>query len=251
MQTSECCSVGCINQWLKTEICSYLSLDATCAWPHPECHDSTSHHFLSPRSHNPIDTSPHPSKAVLLFEVTVPLVVGLFIDWFESWLPGHLLGIHGASALGLMLSPSNRVASVQSEPGQQNLLLQQPLGRKRGLRQVRTWGVNKPFLRELVWFSVSGLKWFVDVTCPFQLICDTLFESAGTAARVVAVTNSKRGGALCLEFHNLFLCKLVYYYFPKRNDGHTICIALHSVFETEKAQTPQVHRKEMSEPWTP
>lgn len=31
-----------------------------------------------------------------------------------------------------------RVASVQSEPGQQNLLIQPPLGRKRGLRQVRT-----------------------------------------------------------------------------------------------------------------
>ncbi|XP_072817461.1 protein unc-80 homolog isoform X9 [Vicugna pacos] len=33
--------------------------------------------------------------------------------------------------------PSQRVASVQSEPGQQNLLIQQPLGRKRGLRQLR------------------------------------------------------------------------------------------------------------------
>uniref|UniRef100_G1MYI1 Unc-80 homolog, NALCN channel complex subunit n=1 Tax=Meleagris gallopavo TaxID=9103 RepID=G1MYI1_MELGA len=42
-----------------------------------------------------------------------------------------------ASVLDLMLSISNRVASVQSEPGQQNLLLQQPLGRKRGLRQLR------------------------------------------------------------------------------------------------------------------
>ncbi|MEE6491022.1 hypothetical protein FKM82_016071 [Ascaphus truei] len=31
----------------------------------------------------------------------------------------------------------SRVASVQSEPGQQNLLIQQPLGRKRGLRQLR------------------------------------------------------------------------------------------------------------------
>ncbi|XP_057407641.1 protein unc-80 homolog isoform X7 [Balaenoptera acutorostrata] len=31
----------------------------------------------------------------------------------------------------------SRVASVQSEPGQQNLLTQQPLGRKRGLRQLR------------------------------------------------------------------------------------------------------------------
>uniref|UniRef100_A0A2K6H0G5 Unc-80 homolog, NALCN channel complex subunit n=1 Tax=Propithecus coquereli TaxID=379532 RepID=A0A2K6H0G5_PROCO len=31
----------------------------------------------------------------------------------------------------------SRVASVQSEPGQQNLLVQQPLGRKRGLRQLR------------------------------------------------------------------------------------------------------------------
>lgn len=32
---------------------------------------------------------------------------------------------------------SYRVASVQSEPGHHNLLLQPPLGRKRGLRQVR------------------------------------------------------------------------------------------------------------------
>ncbi|MEE6491018.1 hypothetical protein FKM82_016071 [Ascaphus truei] len=39
-------------------------------------------------------------------------------------------------AEGSML-PSQRVASVQSEPGQQNLLIQQPLGRKRGLRQLR------------------------------------------------------------------------------------------------------------------
>jgi len=31
----------------------------------------------------------------------------------------------------------SRVPSVQSEPGQQNLLIQQPLGRKRGLRQLR------------------------------------------------------------------------------------------------------------------
>uniref|UniRef100_A0A3Q3N760 Unc-80 homolog, NALCN channel complex subunit n=1 Tax=Mastacembelus armatus TaxID=205130 RepID=A0A3Q3N760_9TELE len=31
----------------------------------------------------------------------------------------------------------SRVASVQSEPGQQNLLIQPPLGRKRGLRQIR------------------------------------------------------------------------------------------------------------------
>ncbi|KAG8432649.1 hypothetical protein GDO86_017045, partial [Hymenochirus boettgeri] len=31
----------------------------------------------------------------------------------------------------------SRVASVQSEPGHQNLLIQQPLGRKRGLRQLR------------------------------------------------------------------------------------------------------------------
>ncbi|XP_041433155.1 protein unc-80 homolog isoform X11 [Xenopus laevis] len=35
--------------------------------------------------------------------------------------------------LGML--PSQRVASVQSEPGHQNLLVQQPLGRKRGIRQ--------------------------------------------------------------------------------------------------------------------
>ncbi|XP_041433158.1 protein unc-80 homolog isoform X13 [Xenopus laevis] len=37
--------------------------------------------------------------------------------------------------LGML--PSQRVASVQSEPGHQNLLVQQPLGRKRGIRQLR------------------------------------------------------------------------------------------------------------------
>lgn len=36
---------------------------------------------------------------------------------------------------------STRVASVQSEPGHQNLLIQPPLGRKRGLRQVGTFFV--------------------------------------------------------------------------------------------------------------
>lgn len=94
--------------------------------------------------------------------MTVPLVIGLFIYLFKSRLPGHLLLIQGASVLGLMLSTSNRAASVQSEPGQQNLLLQQPLGRKRGLRQVRTREVKKPslLLFESVWFfsSVSVLK---------------------------------------------------------------------------------------------
>ncbi|KAJ8256018.1 hypothetical protein COCON_G00198820 [Conger conger] len=45
-----------------------------------------------------------------------------------------------------MLEESNlsRVASVQSEPGQQNLLMQPPLGRKRGLRQVRE--LRRPLL---------------------------------------------------------------------------------------------------------
>uniref|UniRef100_A0A8D0H2X6 Unc-80 homolog, NALCN channel complex subunit n=1 Tax=Sphenodon punctatus TaxID=8508 RepID=A0A8D0H2X6_SPHPU len=43
----------------------------------------------------------------------------------------------GMLPIVLMLLTLNRVASVQSEPGQQNLLLQQPLGRKRGLRQLR------------------------------------------------------------------------------------------------------------------
>uniref|UniRef100_A0ACB8G0C9 Protein unc-80 n=1 Tax=Sphaerodactylus townsendi TaxID=933632 RepID=A0ACB8G0C9_9SAUR len=40
-------------------------------------------------------------------------------------------------AVGTVLFIFNRVASVQSEPGHHNLLLQQPLGRKRGLRQLR------------------------------------------------------------------------------------------------------------------
>uniref|UniRef100_A0A7M4E2W3 Unc-80 homolog, NALCN channel complex subunit n=1 Tax=Crocodylus porosus TaxID=8502 RepID=A0A7M4E2W3_CROPO len=52
-------------------------------------------------------------------------------------MPGNVLIIHCASVAGLTLLTLSRVASVQSEPGQQNLLLQQPLGRKRGLRQLR------------------------------------------------------------------------------------------------------------------
>ncbi|GAB0191789.1 protein unc-80 [Grus japonensis] len=48
----------------------------------------------------------------------------------------HLSSVSAPQAEVGML-PSQRVASVQSEPGQQNLLLQQPLGRKRGLRQLR------------------------------------------------------------------------------------------------------------------
>lgn len=87
--------------------------------------------------------------------------------------------------LGLTLSTSNRVASVQSEPGQQNLLLQQPLGRKRGLRQVRPWEVNRPFLLFdflllLFFFLVLYvLKLFLHVTFPFYGLCHTLVKLAG------------------------------------------------------------------------
>ncbi|XP_038644467.1 protein unc-80 homolog isoform X4 [Scyliorhinus canicula] len=41
----------------------------------------------------------------------------------------------------------SRVASVQSEPGQQNLLVQQPLGRRRGLRQPRRALLSRPKLQ--------------------------------------------------------------------------------------------------------
>ncbi|XP_067844006.1 protein unc-80 homolog [Heptranchias perlo] len=44
----------------------------------------------------------------------------------------------------------SRVASVQSEPGQQNLLIQQPLGRKRGLRQPRRALLSRPKLQSEV-----------------------------------------------------------------------------------------------------
>nr|KAF6337673.1 unc-80-like protein, NALCN channel complex subunit [Myotis myotis] len=47
--------------------------------------------------------------------------------------PNVLEDSQGLAAEGSL----SRVASVQSEPGQQNLLIQQPLGRKRGLRQLR------------------------------------------------------------------------------------------------------------------
>ncbi|XP_066431738.1 protein unc-80 homolog isoform X3 [Eleutherodactylus coqui] len=48
----------------------------------------------------------------------------------------HTSSMSVPQAEGGML-PSQRVASVQSEPGHQNLLIQPPLGRKRGLRQLR------------------------------------------------------------------------------------------------------------------
>ncbi|XP_072902899.1 protein unc-80 homolog isoform X3 [Hemitrygon akajei] len=48
---------------------------------------------------------------------------------------------------GTRILPCHRVASVQSEPGQQNLLIQQPLGRKRGLRQPRRALLSRPKLQ--------------------------------------------------------------------------------------------------------
>lgn len=54
----------------------------------------------------------------------------------------------------------NRVASVQSEPGQQNLLIQPPLGRKRGLRQVDVTFLLFKIFRDGVdhWLSVWQLR---------------------------------------------------------------------------------------------
>ncbi|XP_078260330.1 protein unc-80 homolog isoform X4 [Rhinoraja longicauda] len=47
----------------------------------------------------------------------------------------------------IRILPSHRVASVQSEPGHQILLAQQPLGRKRGLRQPRRALLSRPKLQ--------------------------------------------------------------------------------------------------------
>ncbi|XP_032879501.1 protein unc-80 homolog isoform X3 [Amblyraja radiata] len=48
---------------------------------------------------------------------------------------------------GIRILPCHRVASVQSEPGHQILLAQQPLGRKRGLRQPRRALLSRPKLQ--------------------------------------------------------------------------------------------------------
>lgn len=70
-----------------------------------------------------------------IFEVTVSC----------KWL--RLTPTRGRSSIlspgTLTLLVLGRVASVQSEPGQQNLLIQQPLGRKRGLRQVSRPGKGR------------------------------------------------------------------------------------------------------------
>lgn len=51
--------------------------------------------------------------------------------------------------LSVPLIGCTRVASVQSEPGQQNLLIQPPLGRKRGLRQVSVTLLTQYLQRQL------------------------------------------------------------------------------------------------------
>ncbi|KAM9767096.1 protein unc-80 homolog isoform 3-T3 [Menidia menidia] len=76
--------------------------------------------------------------------ISIPSVV----SEHEAFLPrvmsqrrfsSHATGTAAAPPEGprTTMLPSQRVASVQSEPGQQNLLIQPPLGRKRGLRQLR------------------------------------------------------------------------------------------------------------------
>ncbi|XP_063072865.1 protein unc-80 homolog [Engraulis encrasicolus] len=49
----------------------------------------------------------------------------------------HTTGATQPELISSTMLPSHRVASVQSEPGQQNVLIHPPLGRKRGLRQLR------------------------------------------------------------------------------------------------------------------
>ncbi|XP_049335810.1 protein unc-80 homolog isoform X7 [Astyanax mexicanus] len=76
--------------------------------------------------------------------ISIPSVVSEHEAFFPSLVSQRRFSSHatGSSSaqkepgLSTML-PSHRVASVQSEPGHQNLLLQPPLGRKRGLRQLR------------------------------------------------------------------------------------------------------------------
>ncbi|MGH0120633.1 UNVERIFIED_CONTAM: hypothetical protein FKN15_009998 [Acipenser sinensis] len=76
--------------------------------------------------------------------VSMPSVVSEHEAYLASVIGRRRFSSHVSSAsapqaepvLSSML-PSQRVASVQSEPGQQNLLVQPPLGRKRGLRQPR------------------------------------------------------------------------------------------------------------------
>ncbi|XP_063789189.1 protein unc-80 homolog isoform X22 [Pseudophryne corroboree] len=73
--------------------------------------------------------------------VSMPSVVSEQDTYLLSAIGRRRFSSHASSmsvpqAEGGML-PSQRVASVQSEPGHQNLLIQPPLGRKRGLRQLR------------------------------------------------------------------------------------------------------------------
>lgn len=160
-----------------------------------------------------------------------------------------------ASVLGLMLSTSNRVASVQSEPGQQNLLLQQPLGRKRGLRQVRTQAVNKPslLLCDLVWLFlyVAVCTQNVDAMCPFYLIFAILVQSldlAGTIAQIVAVKPDKSLREEVPFVLNSSILSSAGFFLVIKWWSHNLHCITFSV-ETEKAQSPEVHMKEMSEPW--
>lgn len=77
-----------------------------------------------------------------------PWTVGGFVEWthfrinspvFLEDLTGIVFSSLNPPTLAHILHCGffYRVASVQSEPGHHNLLLQPPLGRKRGLRQVR------------------------------------------------------------------------------------------------------------------
>lgn len=91
------------------------------------------------------------------------------------------------------------------------------------------------------------------VTCPFYLIHDILVQSvelAGTTARAVAARPDKslREEVYLVLNSPIFSSVGFFFFFLIKQWSHNLHCITFSV-ETEKTQTPEVHTKEMSEPW--
>ncbi|XP_060775026.1 protein unc-80 homolog isoform X7 [Neoarius graeffei] len=78
------------------------------------------------------------------YSISIPSVVSEHDAFLPSLITQRRFSSHATGSASTQpesgrstMLPSHRVASVQSEPGHHNLLLQPPLGRKRGLRQLR------------------------------------------------------------------------------------------------------------------
>lgn len=221
MQRSECCSVGCVNQWLKTEICSYLYLDATCAWPSPECHDSTSHPLLSPRKPQPNRHVPsHPSKTVLLFEVTVPLVVGQSIVYLFTLVP--IARTPPSYAACFCAWPNAVNISQGGERAERARTAEPPSAAAPGAEERPTAGEDtgsKQTSSAAVGFALAFLGCGCLDTmdgCDVSLLPNFCHSSAvpwlcrnhSSNRRCETRQIPKRGGALCFKFLSLVLCRL-------------------------------------------